>query len=132
MCRDHIKIFICLLLPIVCISLSRCKCYGQAPGDKQYISAKNCSGYFPVSVKGKVVPMYVSDTDYPGVMIAVKSLQKDLRKVTTGSASLVTNILPEKNIIIIGSLGKNDMIDRLVSERKLISSCFPWFYYQLK
>jgi len=83
------------------------------------ISAKNCSGYFPVSVKGKVVPMYVSDTDYPGVMIAVKSLQTDLRKVTTGSASLVTNILPEKNIIIIGSLGKNDMIDRLVSERKL-------------
>jgi hypothetical protein len=118
--RSNIKVSFCLLVATLGLLITPRMGFAQAPGDKAYISSNNGRGYFPLAVKGKVVPIYTAGTDYPGVMIASKSLQADIRKVTTDSALLLTgNIAQTKNLILIGTLGKNELIDRLVSEKKL-------------
>ncbi len=94
--------------------------YAQSPGSKSYISFKLNKGYFPLADQGKVAPLYAEDSDFAGVMIAVKSLQADIQKVTATSPVLLTNdVTGSKAVIIIGTLGKNKLIDKLVSEKKL-------------
>jgi hypothetical protein len=118
--RNNIKTSIFLLVAILSILIMPRTSFGQIPVGNTYISTNNSKGYFALAVKGKVAPIYIADTDYPGVMIAVKSLQADFRKVTTDSALLLKDhIAQAKNAIIIGTLDKNDLIDRLVSEKKL-------------
>ncbi len=118
--RSNIKSSFGRLVVIFGVLIIPCICFAQAPGDKIYISTNNGNGYFPLAVKGKVVPIYTAGTDYPGVIIASKSLQADIKKVTGDSALLLTgHITQAKNIILIGTLGKNELIDRLISEKKL-------------
>jgi hypothetical protein len=118
--RNNIRISFRMLVTILSLLIMPCTSFAQTPGDKTYISVNNGKGYFPLAVKGKVVPIYTATTDYPGVIIATKILQSDIKKVTTDSSLLLTgNIAQEKSLILIGTLGKNEMIDRLASEKKL-------------
>ena len=97
--------------------------YAQSPGSRLYISFKSDKGYFPLADQGKVAPVYAEENDYAGVMLAVKSLQADIQKVTGTSSALLTNDLADaKTVLIIGTLGKNKLIDKLVSEKKLDAS----------
>lgn len=92
----------------------------QAPGDKLYVSPENNIGYFPLAANGKVAPIYTSTGEYPGVTKAVTSLQKDVTSVTKLSPGLFTSEpKAEKAIMLIGTIGKNEMIDRLIREKKL-------------
>jgi hypothetical protein len=94
--------------------------FAQAPGDKSYVSFANGKDYFPLSVKNKVTSIYTANTDYPGVTIAVKSLQGDINKVTTSLPLLLNGKpTPSNAIILIGTLGKNELIDQLISQKKL-------------
>jgi hypothetical protein len=94
--------------------------HAQAPGDKSYISLTNSGGYFPLSVNRRSVPLYVDTADYPGIKIAAKSLQADIKSVTeTAPALLMGKIGNAKQIVIIGSIGKSPLIDRLISLKKL-------------
>lgn len=114
--RAFFNLFVIILVILITPSFG----FSQAPGNKTYISSNKSNGYFPLAVKGKAVPLYIVNTDYPGVMIAAKNLQADIRKVTTDSALLLTDHIGRtKNLIIIGTLGKNNLIDQLVSQRKL-------------
>jgi len=118
--RSNIKTSFCLLVATLGLLIIPCTSFAQAPGDKIYISTNNGNGYFPLAVKGKAVPIYTAGTDYPGVIIASKSLQADIKKVTGDSALLLTGHTTQaKNIILIGTLGKSELIDRLISEKKL-------------
>jgi hypothetical protein len=94
----------------------------QAPGERSYIAVKNGIGYFPLAANGKITPvMFAGSTAYPGVIIAIKSLQADFRSVTGSSPQLISNTIsiPKTNVIIIGTLGRDSLIDRLVAEKKL-------------
>ena len=116
--RSNIKTSFCLLVATLGLLITPRMGFAQAPGDKAYISPNNGKGYFPLAVKGKVVPIYTAGTDYPGVMIAVKSLQADIKKVTADSALLLTGkIAQTKNLILIGTLGKNEFIDGLSAKK---------------
>ncbi len=73
-----------------------------------------------MQLSGQVAPIYAADTDYPGVTIAIKNLQGDIKKVTAASPLLLTNNINDIKIVtIIGTLGKNELIDKLVSEKRL-------------
>jgi hypothetical protein len=93
--------------------------YAQSPGNRSYISLNYNKGYFPLASHGQVAPIYAADTDYPGVTIAIRSLQEDIRKVTTILPLLTNNVSDIKPVTIIGTLGKNALIDKLVNEKKL-------------
>lgn len=76
-----------------------------------------------VSQQAPVVNIVVSDKDYDGVRIAAESLCNDIKAVTGNTPKL--NDLSSKgkgNAIIVGTIGKNPVIDRLVKNGNIKTS----------
>ncbi|MFT2011373.1 glycosyl hydrolase 115 family protein [Pontibacter sp. 13R65] len=91
-------------------------------GQKPYISNQKVTGSFTLATNGKPAPLYVSHQDFPGVQRVAKHLQADLQRVTQTEPSLrVSNSLTskEKEVVLIGTLGKSPLIDKLVKQKKL-------------
>ena len=90
------------------------------PGENDIVLFSREKNAFPLSAAGKSVPVLISSADYPGVIRAVKDLQTDIGKVT-GTAPLLFNdqISGNKEIIIVGTLGKSSLIDKLVKDGKI-------------
>ena len=92
------------------------------PNDS-YITTEKSEGAFTLSEAGKSSPLFVGSEDYPGVMLVAKLLQTDIRNVTNAEPSLSkisSDKIPEaKEIVLIGTLGKNSLIDQLVEDKKL-------------
>jgi len=85
-----------------------------------YISTKNGKGYFTISASGKSAPLFVNSKDYPGVIRILKHLQADIGSVTNTEPELSIDKIPAaKEIILVGTLGKNPVIDKLVRDKKL-------------
>ncbi|MEP6618392.1 MAG: glycosyl hydrolase 115 family protein [bacterium] len=78
------------------------------------------AGQFPLATAGQPVPLYVSGSDFAGVARAVADLRMDIGKVTGLEPRLSTDSLPNgRHIVIIGTLGKSPVVDRLVQSGKL-------------
>jgi len=84
-----------------------------------YIALSAGKGNFPISASGKSTPLYISANDYPGVMIALKNLQKDIISVTGNKPELLTDQVNQKQVILVGTIGKSDLIDGLIASKKL-------------
>jgi len=92
------------------------------PNDS-YISTEKSEGVFTLSESGKSSPLFISSEDYPGVLLAAKLLQADIKNVTSTEPAL-SIISPDKTpagkeIVLIGTLGKNSLIDKLIKDKKL-------------
>lgn len=88
--------------------------------NETYISNKPGKGKFTISAEGKSSPIVVSRKDFPGVIRVAKLFQKDIAEVTNAMPDLSLNVLPKsKEIIIAGTIGKNELIDELIKERKI-------------
>lgn len=75
---------------------------------------------FPiVSTNGSASTISYDESDFPGVVRAIKDLQNDIDSVTGKRPMLVTSNRASEYEIIIGTLGRNRIIDRLVSSKKL-------------
>jgi hypothetical protein len=72
------------------------------------------------SVRG-TVPIVVSARDFPGVLRAVGDLRADVGRVAGMEPTLSTDVLPAgaRQIVLVGTLGRSALIDRLVNEGKL-------------
>ena len=85
-----------------------------------YISTKKCNDCYALSAKGKSSPLYVSSKDYWGVIRAAKDLRSDINKVTNTEPTLSQDALPHsKNVVLIGTIGKSPVIDRLIKDGKI-------------
>jgi len=84
-----------------------------------YISTQKEHRSFTLSASGKSAPLVVSAKDFPGVMRVAKHLQEDIKNVTNVRPEIYTDSIPSTEIVLIGTLGKNSLIDRLVQEKKL-------------
>ena len=75
---------------------------------------------FPVvSIDGIPSVINYDGSDYPGVIRAIYDLQNDIESVTGKRPSFVTNYEASAFEIIIGTLGKNKQIEKLISSKKL-------------
>ena len=93
---------------------------GNAIGGKSYISFEKGKGFFPLSVSGKSAPLCVSSGDFAGVQLILKNFQADIERVTgTRPEVFIDKIPASKEVVIIGTIGKSPLIDRLVREKKL-------------
>ncbi|MDP9046669.1 MAG: glycosyl hydrolase 115 family protein [Bacteroidota bacterium] len=102
------------------IGLSPYSARAQAPGDRPYISTTNGAGYFPLAANGKAAPIYTSAEEYPGVVRAAKSLQADVESVTKASPEFLSGQTGSSNeLVLIGTIGKNKLIDKLIEQKKL-------------
>ena len=87
---------------------------------KSYISPEKGYGCFTLSASGESAPLYISGEDYPGVIRAANDLKADIGRVTNVEPQLLTESVPaSKEVVLIGTLGKSPVIDKLVEDNKL-------------
>lgn len=91
-----------------------------AADNESYISTEEGKGKFRLSALGKSAPLCISSQDYSGVIHALKNLQADIGAVTNALPNLSLDSLPQsKEIVIVGTIGRNPILVRLVQEKKL-------------
>jgi len=88
---------------------------------KNFITEKkDVRGGFPiVSNEGKASSLYYDTADYKGVIRAVGDLKTDIGKVTSTEPGVFSTNRADDYKIIIGTIGKNVQIDRLVKSKQL-------------
>lgn len=86
-----------------------------------YIAFVKRPEFFPLAENGKPLPFVVSETDYPGVLRAVRTLQSDFQRVTGNTPASFNSINRRVGgtVLLIGTLGKHSVIDNLVKAGKL-------------
>lgn len=91
-----------------------------ALGREQLLTQPGTPGSFALAQPGRVAPLLADRGDFPGVLRGVRDLQKDLERVTGLVPALNdTGEVSGNEVVLIGTLGKNALIDRLVAAGKL-------------
>jgi hypothetical protein len=96
-------------------------------GQDTCVSFKPSSSSFSVVKQGKAAPVLLSEDDWPGVHRAAVDFALDIERVTNVKPKLVNgsladtaeNISPGSLPIIVGTLGKSSLIDRVVNATSL-------------
>ena len=94
-----------------------------ALGQVRYVENACREGCFPIIEKNAVANLYVDTNDFAGVVRAANDLQADITRVT----SLIPEMIHDPNrlgtnAILIGTIGKSRLIDRLIHEGKIDAS----------
>lgn len=85
-----------------------------------FVSAKNGKDSFPIVAKGQAAIIFVDPNDWPGVIRVTRDLQADLARVTGVNAPVTHDSSSfGKQTIIVGTIGRCALIDRLVSAGKI-------------
>lgn len=95
--------------------------HGQSTfGTEQFVSSEKAKDAFTISASGKSAPLLISSKEWPGVTRAFRDLQTDIGKVTASTPELRFDKVPDsKEIIIAGTIGKSDLIDLLIKDKKI-------------
>jgi Glycosyl hydrolase family 115/Gylcosyl hydrolase family 115 C-terminal domain len=95
-----------------------------AADNRSYVTAIKGDGSFTLS-SSKSALIVAGSQDYPGVVRVLKQLQEDIRTVTGLTPRLSFDRLEKdaipvaKEFVLVGTLGRNPLIDKLVQEKKL-------------
>jgi len=91
-----------------------------ALGQTPYIEESYSPGCFPLVQDATAPNIYVDTNDFPGVVRVVNDLQADVQRVTSVTPAIVNDLTNAgKSVIIVGTIGKSQLINRLIRERKL-------------
>lgn len=85
----------------------------------QYISYEKGQGAFCIAENGITANICVSSSDYEGVRRAAADLGDDIREVTGTAAKVTVTDKAAKGAIIVGTIGKSKLIDKLIRNKKL-------------
>jgi hypothetical protein len=107
-----IALIACCLLPAAATA--------SGLGNERIVSSAATPGAVQLVVGGNAAPIVIDPRDHPGVLRAVNDLQQDIQRVTGVRPSVVTNA-PSKagGVLVVGTLGRNRIIDRLVRDGRL-------------
>ncbi len=87
---------------------------------ESYLTMDKESGVFAIVENSEATPILIDTDDYPGIASVAGWFSNDIQKVTGRSARIYQSELPGSNqLILVGTLGKNQWIDQLVAEGKL-------------
>ena len=84
-------------------------------GTEKFVVDRKIASYFPLVADGNPVSIITNETDHKGVLRAVNDLKKDFRKVT----GHVPASQKGQFTLIIGTVGKSQLIDELIDKRKI-------------
>ena len=114
------KIVLTVVLPAC---FSNCLIHSQSTfGTEQFISYEKVKGAFTISASGKSTPLLISSKEWPGVKRAFRDLKTDIGKVTSSVPELSYDTIPHsKEIIIAGTIGKSELIDNLIRNKKIVT-----------
>ena len=116
----------------VAAMLGLCFCASLRPahaiGQTRYILEKPAPGAFPMVQAKTAAAIYVDSADWPGVARAAADLQADIARVTAvtpgkRSPALLPLLRATNGLgraaIIVGTIGRSPIIDRLVREKRI-------------
>ena len=93
------------------------------PGETNFISSEKERTSFTISAAGKSSSLLISSGEYSGVKRALHDLQTDISKVTSFAPKILSDSdQVEKEMIIVGTIGKSQIIDKLIKTKKIKTS----------
>jgi hypothetical protein len=93
-------------------------CFGL--GEPQHVTTSAAPGSFALAHSGTVAKLWVDGGDWPGVIRAAHDLQADIQRVTGVEAAFSDAAKPTTgDVVLIGTIGKSAIIDRLIREHKI-------------
>jgi hypothetical protein len=114
---------------IIVLCLFTFSCDVLSIGQQRYITDTASCGDFVLAEKGETATIYVDSGDWPGVIRAAGDLQADINRVTGKSPAIINEANGlSKNAVIIGTIGKSPVIDKLIGNGKVDASavCEKW------
>ncbi len=110
-------VLFCFLFAGFCLNTTAQQTKGLTSGI--IVTKPGSASDFPIVAEDHTsAPLCYDTNDYPGVIRAVGDLQSDIQKVTDVKPEITTSGVKDYEIVI-GTLGKNRRIDKLVSSGKL-------------
>ncbi|MBF4507892.1 glycosyl hydrolase 115 family protein [Flavobacterium sp. JLP] len=92
----------------------------SAINPERYVVNLASAENFPLASNGKIASVLVSKNDFSGVLRVAGHLENDLFKVTDLHSKRINSISEATDfVIIIGTLGKSEIIDQLAKEGKI-------------
>jgi len=108
---------ICAVTAIIILTIGNS---AKATDDITYVAFTNKEGSFPLSERGKSSSIYASETDFQGVKHTLKNFQTDIQSVTKAKPNILHTGTPkEKNVVLVGTIGKNSLIDKLIAQKRI-------------
>lgn len=93
-------------------------CFGL--GEPQHVTTTASAGSFPLVQSGATAKLWVDGGDWPGVIRAAHDLQADIQRVTGVEAAFSDAAKPTTgDVVLIGTIGRSPLIDRLIREHKI-------------
>jgi hypothetical protein len=116
--RRSIKLAKLVATAMFCLLLAAGSCW--AIGEERFVEGEFHSGDFVLARASGAAEIYVDASDYPGVTRAANDLCHDIQRVT-GAAPRVLHDGSDfgSTVVIVGTLGKSALIDRLIREHKI-------------
>ncbi|MDP5202277.1 glycosyl hydrolase 115 family protein [Flavobacterium sp. DG2-3] len=109
-----------IILSLFLIGLST-KSYAINP--EKYVVNQASAENFPLVSKGKTASILVSDKDFSGVLKVTGHLENDIFKVSDLHPKRIKKISEAEDfVVIIGTLGKSEIIDQLAKKGKIDGS----------
>jgi hypothetical protein len=87
----------------------------------RYVTTKSVAGGICLAQNRSALPLVVSSHDWPGVVRAVGDLSDDVKRVTDQQPLVLSNRtqLRDTDAVLIGTIGKSEVIDDLIRRHKL-------------
>jgi hypothetical protein len=114
--RTPLKLAAAALLLAAALSQPRS---ALALGELQHVAFTPTPGAFPLATPRATAPIYVDSADWPGVQRAASNLASDIAQVTTRTPEILHTIGKQQDIVLIGTIGRSPLIDKLIAEHKL-------------
>ena len=91
-----------------------------AVGEPAFVSFSPAPGAFPMVQGGAAAPIWVAESDWPGVKRVAGDLQADIERVS-GIKPTLSRYMPNPaaTVVVIGTIGRCPLIDRLMYDGKL-------------
>ena len=101
---------------------------------ESYISTENETGSIALVSGSQAIPLCISSEDYAGVLKTAGHLQTDIEAVTGIRPEIIRDTTKGTQVVIIGTIGKCQLIDQLIRERKIDSESVAgrWDTYALQ
>lgn len=115
MCLNFKLLYIILVLSLIGLST---KSYAINP--EKYVVNKASAENFPLVSKGKTTSILVDKNDFSGVLKVTGHLENDIFQVSDLHLKRINKISEAEDfVVIIGTLGKSEIIDQLVKKGKI-------------
>ncbi|TCK73986.1 glycosyl hydrolase family 115 (putative glucuronidase) [Acidipila rosea] len=109
---------VCTVLGVLILASLAPRCF--ALGQPRYVETASSPGSFTLVQAGAAAKLYVDSSDYAGVTRAAHDLQQDINRVSGVTPDfLQARKSLSGNVILIGTIGRSEVIDRLIREHKI-------------